>query len=47
MAKQTKTLAFDTDVLKAAEKLAADENRSFNNWLETLMIKEIKAKKKK
>ena len=47
MAKKQKTLAFDTTVLEAGEKLAIKENRSFNNWLEWLIIKEIEASKKK
>lgn len=46
MVKKTKTLAFDTKVLEAAEKLAKKDNRSFNNWLETLIIKEIEINKK-
>lgn len=47
MAKKNKTLAFDEKVLEASEKLAQAENRSFNNWLEWLIIKEIEASKKK
>lgn len=46
-AKKVKTLSFDTKVLKDAEGLAKKQNRSFNNWLETIMIKEIEADKKK
>lgn len=47
MAKKTKTLSFDDKVIKDAEELAKKENRSFNNWLETLMIKEIENSKTK
>lgn len=47
MAKKTKTLAFDDEIIKVAEEMAKKENRSFNNWLEWLMIKEIEASKKK
>jgi len=36
-----KTLRFDARLIKQAEKLAKLENRSFNNWLEWLMMREV------
>lgn len=47
MANKTKTFRFDNKLLISAEKLAAKENRSLNNWLEWLMKKEIEANKTK
>lgn len=49
MAKKTtinKTLRFDKEQIEKAEKLAAEEMRSFNNWLASLIDKEIKQKEK-
>lgn len=42
-----KTLAFDRKVLEKAEELAAQDNRSLNNWLEWLMMKAIEQSKNK
>lgn len=39
--KQKKTLAFDKEVIKQGEELAKKQNRSFNNWLEWIIMKEI------
>ncbi|MFA6126152.1 MAG: hypothetical protein WC699_02510 [Bacteroidales bacterium] len=37
-----KTLRFDLQLVKLAEQEAKMENRSFNNWLETLMMRELR-----
>lgn len=36
-----KTLRFDARLIKKAEELAKRDNRSFNNWLEWLMMREV------
>lgn len=41
--KITKTLRFDTDLIKKAEILASQDKRSLNNWLEVLIEKEVKS----
>lgn len=45
--KKTKTLSFDVKVIKDCEKLAKDDSRSFNSWLEQLMKKAIEDSKPK
>ena len=45
--KKTKTLSFDVKVIEKCEKLAEDDSRSFNSWLEQLMKKAIEDSKKK
>ena len=37
-----KTLRFDLEMVKQAEQAAKEDNRSFNNWLETLMMNELR-----
>lgn len=36
-----KTLRFDARLIKQAELLAKADNRSLNNWIETLMMWEV------
>ena len=43
-AKITKTLRFDAELIRKAAALADQENRSLNNWIETLIMKEVKAR---
>jgi len=40
--KVNKTLRFDARLIKKAEQLAKLENRSLNNWIETLMMREVR-----
>lgn len=42
----TKTLRFDKKLIEDAEKLAAAEKRSFNNWVEWLIEREVKTSQK-
>lgn len=37
-----KTLRFDLQLVKLAEQAAKAENRSLNNWIETLMMREVR-----
>lgn len=37
-----KTIRIDETILSKIEKLAEEENRSFNNMIETLLIRELK-----
>ena len=37
-----KTLRFDLQLIRLAEQAAKEDNRSFNNWLETLMMYELR-----
>jgi hypothetical protein len=37
-----KTLRFDLHLIRQAEQAAKEDNRSFNNWLETLMMYELR-----
>lgn len=51
MAKKNRSINFDEEVWKKLEALALDQNRSLNNYLETIVLKVIKeedaARKKK
>ena len=40
--KMVKTLRFDVRLIKQAEMAAKAENRSLNNWIETLMMREVR-----
>jgi hypothetical protein len=40
-----KTLRFDQELIKQAEALAHADNRSLNNWIETLIMHEVKNRK--
>lgn len=37
-----KTIRIDETILSKIEKLAEEENRSFNNMIETLLIRKLK-----
>lgn len=36
-----RSIRIKTEVIKAIEEMAKDENRTFNNMVETILIKEI------
>jgi len=40
--KARKQLSISQEAFKCAEKLRADRNRSFNNFIETLILEECK-----
>ena len=43
--KETYTFKFDADLIEKLKKLAAKENRSFNNYVETVLLDHVKKKK--
>lgn len=42
MAKKTKTIRMQPDLIEDLEKLALQENRNFNNLVETILTKAVK-----
>jgi len=42
MAKQTITIRLEPGLWEAIKRVAAEENRSANNWLETVAIEALK-----
>lgn len=46
MAKKNRSINFDEEVWKKLEELAKKDNRTLNNYLETLVLKHITAQSK-